>query len=229
MPAKPAKNDLLFPKGRQTKSSKTKRHKLYEARRARIRTILDRTAKSRADAVIAGGEAGSEPEDPDSPDDTPVEYTAAMSSLHNDTEDRVVLKVSITTYHKVLYEAMTRRRSPNAVTDELVNEALDRIANEIEMSRAVAALMDQADIETVVTAVPPPPAVKPELCEHGNPVDACRQSATCYERMANKQGQWPRFGGGPPCDVAKGNRCPSPLYWRGRARCGCSRPSRRAA
>ena len=153
--------------------------------------------------------------------------TLVDMSLHDNTEDRVVLKVSATTYEAVLYEAMKRRRSPNAVTDELVNEALDRIASEIKMAHTVAALMEQADIEVKVVLTPPPPVTVPERCEHGNPVTACRKTAPCFERAENKQGQPPAFG--PACEVTRGTRCRNPLFWRGKARCGCPVPTRRAA
>lgn len=150
-----------------------------------------------------------------------------MSSLH-DNEDRVVLHVGIGTYHRLLYEAMKRRRTPNQVTDELVNEALDRVAEEIEVeNKAATAALEAARIEAPPAFVPPPPRVEPAICPHGRPVGSCRETAACYEQLTNKQGMPP--ANGPICDVTKGTRCRNPLYWRGRARCGCSRPSRSAA
>lgn len=122
-----------------------------------------------------------------------------MSSL--DKTHWVLLAVSMGTYRHILAEAQRRGRSPDDTSDELVNEALDRI-------RATT-------YEPLSAIVPPAPAIPRTM--PGTPL------APVVPVLAPPVDHLPtlRSGGRPvPCAATPGP-CGNPLYWRGSKRCGC--------
>lgn len=118
-----------MPIGKLSRSQRPKRAR-YAARWAKIEEILERTRKGRAkiDAVLAA------PDDAEPlsslPDDTPISYSPTMSLP--DMDGHPAIEIDAQVYQRILLEAVRRRKSPDQTSDELVNEALDRVLAEVQ-------------------------------------------------------------------------------------------------